>query len=47
MKPFVKSDGLAMSSRNQRLSEEARLDAVVIYESIQGLKNEWSRVSDQ
>ena len=32
------SDGLAMSSRNQRLSEEARLDAVVIYESIKGAK---------
>ena len=32
------SDGLAMSSRNQRLSEGARLDAVVIYESIQGAK---------
>lgn len=32
------SDGLAMSSRNQRLSEEARLDAVVIYESIQVAK---------
>ena len=32
------ADGLAMSSRNQRLSEEARLDAVVIYESIQGAK---------
>ena len=34
------ADGLAMSSRNQRLSEEARLDAVVIYESIQGAKEQ-------
>ena len=34
------SDGLAMSSRNQRLSEEARSDAVVIYESIQGAKEQ-------
>ena len=31
-------DGLAMSSRNERLSEEARLDAVVIYESILAAK---------
>ena len=32
------SDGLAMSSRNERLSEEARMDAAVIYESIQEAK---------
>jgi pantoate--beta-alanine ligase len=34
------SDGLAMSSRNQRLSDEARADAVVIYEAIQ-LAKKW------
>lgn len=34
------SDGLAMSSRNQRLSDEARSDAVVIYEAIQ-LAKKW------
>ena len=32
------SDGLAMSSRNQRLSEGARLDAVILYESIREAK---------
>lgn len=39
-KTVRESDGLAMSSRNQRLSEGARLDAVVIYESIQGAKKQ-------
>jgi pantoate--beta-alanine ligase len=32
------SDGLAMSSRNQRLSKVARADAVVIYEAIEVAK---------
>ncbi|MFL2860904.1 MAG: pantoate--beta-alanine ligase [Pontiellaceae bacterium] len=39
-KTVRESDGLAMSSRNQRLSEGARLDAVVIYESIQDAKKQ-------
>ena len=34
------SDGLAMSSRNQRLSKVARADAVVIYEAIE-LAKKW------
>ena len=32
------ADGLAMSSRNQRLSKVARADAVVIYEAIEVAK---------
>ena len=39
-KTVRESDGLAMSSRNQRLSEGARLDAVVIYQSIQDAKKQ-------